>query len=164
MTIKSLQYLFDKAVKGRNVGAGLRVLFCQSVRADGRSSRQRLFSLVVGFLIGILLLLWIANAIAALAQEGAPLRERPHLPPRVVQAQRFLGQRGRTLHVAGAAVPLHRFTTTIPRPLTITEGTGSTATWQPLGPAAVNTPNYGLVTGRVSSIVFDPADSTGNRV
>jgi len=44
------------------------------------------------------------------------------------------------------------------------EGTGSTATWQPLGPSAVNTPNYGLVTGRVSSVAFDPADSTGNRV
>jgi hypothetical protein len=44
------------------------------------------------------------------------------------------------------------------------EGTGSTATWQPLGPVAVSTPTYGLVTGRVSSIAFDPADSTGNRV
>ncbi len=41
---------------------------------------------------------------------------------------------------------------------------GPTATWQPLGPSAVNTPHYGLVTGRVSSIAFDPADSTGNRV
>ena len=29
---------------------------------------------------------------------------------------------------------------------------------------AVMTPNFGLVTGRVSSIAIDPADSTGNRV
>ena len=42
-------------------------------------------------------------------------------------------------------------------------GAGS-APWQPLGPAAVISANYGLVTGRVSSIAFDPSDSTGNRV
>jgi hypothetical protein len=47
---------------------------------------------------------------------------------------------------------------------TTDEGTGSTAPWQPLGLAAVNTANYGLVTGRVSSIAFDPADATGNRM
>jgi hypothetical protein len=45
-----------------------------------------------------------------------------------------------------------------------TEATGSTATWQPLGPATVTTANYGPVTGRVSSIALDPSDSTGNRV
>ena len=38
----------------------------------------------------------------------------------------------------------------------------STATWQPLGPTAVLTPNYGLVTGRVSALALDPSDSTGN--
>ena len=41
---------------------------------------------------------------------------------------------------------------------------GSTAVWQPLGPTAVMTPNYGLVTGRVSSIAIDPSDVTGNHV
>jgi hypothetical protein len=41
---------------------------------------------------------------------------------------------------------------------------GSTETWQPLGPTAVNTASYGLVTGRISSIAFDPSDPTGNRV
>jgi hypothetical protein len=39
----------------------------------------------------------------------------------------------------------------------------STAIWQPLGPSAVITPNFGLVTGRISSIAIDPADPTGNR-
>jgi hypothetical protein len=37
-------------------------------------------------------------------------------------------------------------------------------TWQALGPAAVLTPNYGLVTGRVSALALDPSDSTGNRI
>ena len=41
---------------------------------------------------------------------------------------------------------------------------GTTATWQPLGPAAVLTPNYGLVTGRVSALALDPSDATGNRL
>jgi hypothetical protein len=41
---------------------------------------------------------------------------------------------------------------------------GSTATWQPLGPAAVVTPNYGLATGRVTALALDPADATGNHL
>ena len=41
---------------------------------------------------------------------------------------------------------------------------GSTAIWQPLGPQALLTPSYGLVTGRVSSIAIDPSDPTGNGV
>lgn len=36
--------------------------------------------------------------------------------------------------------------------------------WRPLGPSAVSTPAFGLVSGRVSAIAFDPADPTGNRV
>jgi hypothetical protein len=40
--------------------------------------------------------------------------------------------------------------------------TAATATWQPLGPTAVLTPNYGLVTGRVTALALDPSDSTGN--
>ena len=38
------------------------------------------------------------------------------------------------------------------------------ATWQSLGPAAVLTPSYGLVTGRISSLALDPSDATGNRL
>ncbi|HEX8712592.1 MAG TPA: choice-of-anchor D domain-containing protein, partial [Terracidiphilus sp.] len=40
----------------------------------------------------------------------------------------------------------------------------ATATWQPLGPSAVLTPNFGLVTGRVTALALDPADATGNRL
>jgi hypothetical protein len=42
--------------------------------------------------------------------------------------------------------------------------TVATATWQALGPAAVLTPTYGLVTGRVSALALDPSDATGNRL
>ncbi|HZP05425.1 MAG TPA: choice-of-anchor D domain-containing protein [Terracidiphilus sp.] len=38
------------------------------------------------------------------------------------------------------------------------------ATWQPLGPTAVQTQSFGPVTGRVAAIAFDPSDPTGNRV
>ncbi|HEY3704040.1 MAG TPA: choice-of-anchor D domain-containing protein [Terracidiphilus sp.] len=38
----------------------------------------------------------------------------------------------------------------------------SSATWEALGPATVATPSFGQVTGRVSSLALDPADSTGN--
>jgi hypothetical protein len=38
------------------------------------------------------------------------------------------------------------------------------APWQPLGPSQVQSLAYGKVTGRVTSIAIDPADSTGNTV
>ncbi len=37
-------------------------------------------------------------------------------------------------------------------------------TWTALGPAAVQTPDFGLVTGRVAAIALDPSDATGNRL
>jgi len=37
-----------------------------------------------------------------------------------------------------------------------------TATWLPLGPTAVQSPNFGLVTGRISALALDPSDTTGN--
>jgi hypothetical protein len=42
--------------------------------------------------------------------------------------------------------------------------TVSSSTWQPLGPTAVQSPNFGLVTGRVSALALDPSDATGNRL
>jgi len=47
------------------------------------------------------------------------------------------------------------------------QSTGNAApvnTWQPLGPTAVQTPDFGLVTGRVAALALDPADATGNRL
>ena len=84
-------------------------------------------------------------------------------PPRVKQAQRFLASRGwtqgRRAERAGAARANLR--TDVAQPQT---RTASTATWQSLGPTAVLTPNYGLVTGRVSALALDPSDSTGNHL
>ena len=37
-----------------------------------------------------------------------------------------------------------------------------TATWLPLGPTAVQSQNFGLVTGRISALALDPSDATGN--
>ena len=42
--------------------------------------------------------------------------------------------------------------------------TASPSTWQPLGPTAVQTPGFGLVTGRVAALALDPSDATGNRL
>lgn len=56
------------------------------------------------------------------------------------------------------AGPVHLLCAAVP------QNDASTAAWQPVGPVAVSTAGYGLVTGRVASIAFDPADSTGNRV
>jgi hypothetical protein len=42
--------------------------------------------------------------------------------------------------------------------------TGLSAAWQPVGPAQVASQRYGSVTGRVTSIAVDPADTTGNTV
>src|SRR5579863_1390161 len=42
--------------------------------------------------------------------------------------------------------------------------TASRNTWQPLGPTAVQTPNFGLVSGRVTALALDPSDATGNRL
>ena len=47
---------------------------------------------------------------------------------------------------------------------TAAAGSPATATWQPLGPTAVETPGFGLVTGRVSALALDPSDATGNRL
>ena len=38
------------------------------------------------------------------------------------------------------------------------------ATWTALGPTAVETPDFNLVTGRVAAIALDPSDATGNRL
>ena len=90
-----------------------------------------------------------------------PPPEAPGLPLRVTAAQRFLAQRGWPASRARLASAQSRVQAVLPQS---TAGTASTATWQPVGPLAVSTASYGLVTGRVSSIALDPIDSTGNRV
>ena len=119
---------------------------------------------------------------------------RANLPPRVVQAERFLAERGWTRDRArgsargGAqawvgAGNLRRSApqTAVAEPNAAetaktaetanTANTGmtqamaagqGTATWLPLGPTAVQSQNFGLVTGRISALALDSSDTTGN--
>ncbi len=111
-------------------------------------------------LAGALAVLWpqALLCIPAFAQTPLPAQ---HQPPRVAEARRFLAARGwpparrmRRLpsHLAASLRPLPQIQTSV------------ISTWTPLGPTAVQTPNLGLVTGRVSAIAFDPSDVTGNHV
>jgi len=86
------------------------------------------------------------------------LPQRHDLSPRVAQAERFLAQRGWT--------PGKRNSRIARRASVPTSQTqpGSANPWQSVGPDAVLTPDFGLVTGRISSIAIDPSDSTGNHL
>ena len=90
----------------------------------------------------------------------------PQRPPIVIQAERFLARRGfppgrRIPPRITAFPPRPNGLVRIPAPLSAS-ASPSAATWQPIGPAAVLTPNFGLVSGRVSAIALDPSDATGN--
>ncbi len=112
------------------------------------------------------LLFAIALVSAGLAQYpalAAKSTQQPDVPPLVMQARRFLAQRSWPGRTAAAAQQM-RIRAAAVRPVPLDSGSAATATWQPLGPKAVASPNYGLVTGRVSSIAIDPADPTGNSI
>ena len=79
-------------------------------------------------------------------------------PPRVLQAQRFLARRGWSRASVGMLNASHAKQQAVPHLQP------SANPWQALGPAAVSTPGYGLVTGRVSALALDPADPTGNHL
>ncbi|HEY1897346.1 MAG TPA: choice-of-anchor D domain-containing protein [Terracidiphilus sp.] len=114
-------------------------------------------------LAGLILFAWcLPPAVSQSADPSFLTTARPqtNLPPRVAQARRFLARRGvATGQPAGVRVGL-RANGFAARP----EATGAPAAWQPLGPTGVLSSNYGLVTGRVSSLALDPADPTGNRL
>ena len=46
----------------------------------------------------------------------------------------------------------------------IADPTSLSAPWTSIGPSAVETSSYGLITGHVTSIAVDPSDSSGNTV
>jgi len=98
-------------------------------------------------------------------QAVSRMRADRRVPPREKQAQRFLALRG--LAPGRTPARLNRAYGGGRDALTQTAATStttSTATWQTLGPTAVLTPTYGLVTGRVSAVALDPSDTTGNRL
>ena len=104
----------------------------------------------------------VALSIVALvpsAAQNRQLSEPAANPPRVDQARRFLQHRGSPAR-NNRRLSSARMDGSIATQSTL----ASTAVWQPLGPTAVMTPNYGLVNGRVSSIAIDQADVTGNHV
>ena len=107
---------------------------------------------------------WPARAQSPAADAGVSTsQQRANLPPRIAQAQRFLAQRGLAGNRAGRRTDVRSldWRTSTARPQSTTP---ATAIWQPLGPAAVITQNYNLVTGRVSALALDPSDSTGGRL
>jgi len=83
----------------------------------------------------------------------------------VLEAQRFMAERGwtpgRRFAVRGGGAVR---TSLRAAANDAANGTGTVATWQPLGPAAVQTPGFGLVTGRVTALALDPSDASGNRL
>lgn len=90
------------------------------------------------------------------------------VPPRVKQARRFLAERGIVAGQASRAGAAGRdiagrirAKANLVRP-TIEGGASAPPTWIAVGPTAVETPGYGLVTGRVTSLALDPADASGN--
>jgi Abnormal spindle-like microcephaly-assoc'd, ASPM-SPD-2-Hydin len=94
----------------------------------------------------------------ATAQANSP---SPHQPPRVTEAQQFLAARGWSPGRRMQRLPSHAAASFRLSPQT---QTSVLSTWTPLGPTAVQTPSFGLVTGRVSAIALDPSDVTGNHV
>ena len=79
------------------------------------------------------------------------------------RTKRFLA--GRRLVDGGSAARMlaqartqHEAMLALPRAANLTAG------WTPLGPVQVENPEFGLVTGRVTSLAIDPADASGNTV
>ena len=101
------------------------------------------------------------------------------MPPRVREAQRFLAQRGwtpghrlaarpsafRRWSAAHSAIPLSAAAALNQSASSTASGNAASSnTWQALGPTAVETANFGLVSGRVAALALDPSDATGNRL
>ena len=105
---------------------------------------------------------------------AAAVARRTNLPPRVAQAERFLARRGWQRNLAsGGSQPWAGAGNIGRRSQTGTtdsqnraqaqaQAQSGTATWQPLGPTAVLSESFGLVTGRISALALDPSDTTGN--
>lgn len=121
-----------------------------SAKADGGRRRS-------GWTLGAAALVVLCSCLlphAAGQGRGETLLRKE--PARVRAAQRFMARRGvgPTSRLRGgrnsgaAAVPL---------------ASGSPV-WTAVGPVAVNSLSYGLVTGRVSAVAVDPSDATGNHV
>ncbi|MGC9157618.1 MAG: choice-of-anchor D domain-containing protein [Terracidiphilus sp.] len=98
----------------------------------------------------------VAAARAAARRLGQPAQE--------AAAERFLAQRGWQASSARGGVQFRSggAAAGVQNQGRFHAENASTSTWQPLGPMAVQSQNYGLVSGRVSALALDPSDATGN--
>ena len=110
-----------------------------------------------------MIVVFISAAPAQSATVSIQATEVTPAPPRVAQARRFLARRNWP-QSQSKAISARSWAGLSASPASASASSASTAIWQPLGPSAVISPDFGLVTGRVSSIALDPADPTGNRV
>lgn len=113
---------------------------------------------VLALLAGVALLSFFSVRIAGQASDTQASR----IPPKVAQAARFLAQRGLTPEIArrnAARRSQRRMNATN----AIAE-TAGTAAWTAVGPSAVTSQSYGLVTGRITALALDPSDTTGNHL
>jgi hypothetical protein len=112
------------------------------------------------WLAGALAVLWPQALVCISAFAQTHLSARPQ-PPRAAEARRFLAARGWPPGRRMRRLPLRMAASLRPAPQI---QTSVISTWTPLGPTAVQTQNFGLVSGRVSAIALDPSDVTGNHV
>jgi BNR/Asp-box repeat. len=104
-------------------------------------------------------------SISIAAQFNTQLDTNRKRPPRVAAAHRLLGLSGSSSGSNAAETPTVRrvqMRASAADPIRVQ--TAASPAWQAIGPAAVETTDFGLVTGRVTSIALDPSDVTGNRL
>jgi hypothetical protein len=160
-------------------------------RLDAQSSIARGLGAALLALIPVLLSAAVPAQAQGTVSGSKPetAKKQAQVPPRVAAAERFLAARGwrrperlstrsstrlstrsstrPAMRRAGQGAALGTQGTVAPAQSGGTQAGGNqtgTATWQPLGPAAVLTQDYGLVTGRVAALALDPSDATGNHL
>jgi len=115
-------------------------------------------------LLSMLLVIWLVAVVAEIASSQQAARPEP---PSVSAARQFLARRGWTAERgiaprSSAATSRARAASALAAPVPM--GSSGSGTWTSLGPSAVQTSTFGLVTGRVTALALDPSDSTGNKL
>lgn len=111
---------------------------------------------------GLALVLAVGFAVSPM---GAQQVAQPQEAPAARAARQFLARRGWTAEQAAARAARQ---SALPRWLTrqssVLPLSGSGVTWAALGPVAVQSASFGLVTGRITALALDPSDATGNKL
>lgn len=129
---------------------------------------------VLGIILLAIGLTLISRMSVSEAQQQATPVQPATTPPRVTAARRFLELRGwpaasprRTVRSdaemrAGAPVRTLNSMQSPGRTEQPLNSNNNTAPWQPVGPAPIQSIRFGAISGRVTSLALDPADTTGN--